>query len=288
MTDGISGGNTIGISEHDVTRVMAGDSESVRQRLVIALEQMGYRVISENPLRAQHNARGSAAYFMSANALDFQTRLEISLRSQGEGATRATFEYQVKHGAFGKGERQTLTREVEAIMALASQRAQSLDCLGCGVEVAADSRYCRKCGAPVNVTAPAELEVLRLTAGGRAGYQWTLIGVVILGLSALLPLITILRDKPMGNGVWPWIIVSALGLWSLVNGLRRTHLTLNPKQSNEELRLPNYAPATIPTPITNELSPPIVYHSITEGTTDLLPPLNAPESIPVRQPKQHS
>ncbi len=285
MTDGISSGNTTAmISEHDVTRVMAGNIESVRQRLVTALEQLGFRVMSENPLRAKHPARGGAAYYMSANALEYPTRLEISLKPQGQGATQVTFDYQVQHGAFGKGDRQTLTREAEAIVALASQRAQAMSCVGCGVEVAADSRFCRKCGAPVKVTAPAELEVMRLTAGSRAGYQWTLIGVGILILSALLPLIIALRDKPMGKGLWVWLMLNAIGLWSLGAGLRRTHLTLNPKQESDELRLP----PTIPTPITNELPQPVAYHSITEGTTDLLPALDEAEVIPVSRPKERS
>lgn len=198
MTDGINSGNAIGmVSEHDVTRVMAGHVESVRQRLAIALEQLGYRVMSESPLRARHGARGGGAYYLSANALDYPTRLEISLKPQGQGATQVTFDYQVQHGAFGKGARQTLTREAEAIIALASQRAQAMNCIGCGIEVAADTRFCRKCGAPVKPTALAELEVLRLTAGARAGYQWNLIGVVILLFAGLFPMLAALTGKPM-------------------------------------------------------------------------------------------
>lgn len=283
-----SNSNAFYISEHDVTRVMAGSAESVRQRLAVALEQMGYRVVSENPLRAKHNARGSAAYFMSANALDFPTQLAIGLKAQGQGATQVTFEYQVQHGFFGQGDRQTLTREAEAIMALASQRAQSLHCAGCRAAVAPDSRFCRKCGAPVKAAALAELEVMRLTAGSRAGYQWTLIGVVILILSALLPLITALLDKPMGKGLWIWLMLNVFGLWSLGAGLRRTHLTLNPKQNNEELQLPNHSPLNNSTPITNELPPPTAYHSITEGTTDLLPALDESEAMPAARLKEGS
>lgn len=275
------------ISEHDVTRVMAGQIESVRQRLVIALEQLGYRVMSENPLRARHNARGAAAYFMSANALEYPTRLEISLKAQGQGATQVTFDYQVQHGAFGKGDRQTLTREAEAIVALASQRAQAISCAGCGVEVAADSRFCRKCGAPVNVAAPAELEVMRLTAGARGGYQWSLIGVGILLFGTIFPLLAAVANKPMKMMV-VWMIVSAFGAWALGAGLRRTHLTLNPREEKEELRSPTHAPITIPTPITNELSQPAVYRSITEGTTDLLPVLDEAESLPVPRRKDRS
>jgi ribosomal protein L40E len=290
MTENFSGGNNAMamISEHDVTRVMAGQVESVRQRLAIALEQIGYRVMSENPLRARHAARKGAAYFMSANALEYPTRLEISLKPQGNGATQVTFDCQVQHGAFGKGDRQTLTREAEAIVALASQRAQAMNCVGCGAEVAADSRFCRKCGAPINVAAPAELEVMRLTAGTRAGYQWTWVGVAILLFAGVFPLIAALADKPMKGMVVIWAFISLFGAWALGAGLRRTHLTLNPREEKDDVRLPTYAPAAIPTPITNELSQPTVYRSITEGTTDLLPNLDENESVPLSRRRDRS
>ena len=158
-----------------------------------------------------------------------------------------------QNGAFGKGDRQTLTREAEAIIALASQRAQALNCIGCGTEVVADMRFCRKCGAPVKVTAPTEFEVLRLTAGSRAGYQWTWVGVVILLFAGMFPMLAGLAGKPM-HAMWViWAIFSPFGAWALGAGLRRTHLTLNPKEHKEELPLPAYSPNPIATPITNEL-----------------------------------
>ncbi|HEX4950777.1 MAG TPA: hypothetical protein VFZ34_29215 [Blastocatellia bacterium] len=281
MTDNFSGGNYgMGISEHDVTRVMAGQVENVRQQLITALEQLGYRVLSENPLRARHNARNGAAYYLSANALEYPTRLEISLKPQGQGATQVTFDYQVQHGAFGKGDRQTLTREAEALIALASQRAQAMSCAGCGAAVAADSRFCRKCGAPVKAAAPAEVEVMRLTAGTRGGYQWTLIGLIIFLFASVFPLFAALAGKPIGKMMVIWTIFSAFGAWALGAGLRRTHLTLNPKTDKEESALPNHAPARVSTPITNELPTQSAYRSVTEGTTDLLPPLSATPATP--------
>lgn len=289
MTDGSNSGNNsmAMISEHDVTRVMAGNIESIRPRLVMALEQLGYRVMSENPLRARHNARGAGSYFMSANALDYPTRLEIGLKPQGQGATQITFDYQVQHGAFGKGDRQTLTREAEAILALASYRAQALSCAGCGAEVATDSRFCRKCGAPIRISQPAELEVMRLTAGARAGYQWTWIGVGILLLGGLFPLLATVANKPMKMMV-VWAIVSAFGAWALGAGLRRTHLTLNPKEDKDNSPLPHYTPAAIATPITNELPRQTAYRSVTEGTTDLLPVLDEAEPVPVHRRNERS
>lgn len=288
MTDGLNSGNNAMamISEHDVTRVMAGNVESIRPRLMMALEQLGYRVTSENPLRARHSARGAASYYMSANALDYPTRLEINLKAHGQGATQVTFDYQVQHGAFSKGDRQTLTREAEAILALASHRAQTLSCGGCGAEVATDSRFCRKCGAPVRANHPAELDVMRLTAGARAGYQWTWIGIVMLLLAWLFPLLAVMKNTPKPMIVWAFL--SALGAWALGAGLRRTHLTLNPKQDAEEMRLPHHTPTSLATPITNELPPQTAYRSITEGTTELLPALEESEAVPVRRRNERS
>ena len=39
-----------GTSEHYVTRFVAGDIESVRLRLVEAVEGLGYRIITESPM----------------------------------------------------------------------------------------------------------------------------------------------------------------------------------------------------------------------------------------------
>lgn len=275
MSDGINI-PTAQLNEHDVTRVMAGNVESVRYKLASALEQMGYRVLSENPLRARHAARGAGNYLMSANVLDYTTNLEISLKPQGPGATQLIFDYQVQHGYLGKGDFRTLTREAEAIIALALQRNEVRHCPGCAVEVIADSRFCRKCGTSLVVKAPAELEVMRVTAGARAGYQWiwTGIGVTLFGL--LFPLAGLVKGNPPGILIGLGVFFAALGAWGLGAGLRRLHRTLNPKIENEEVRLPNYSPAPIAAPVTDEL--PIQYSSITEGTTNLLPEIPISDS----------
>lgn len=273
--------NQMAISEHDVTRVMAGNVENVRQQLVLALEQLGYRVLSENPLQARHGARGGGKYMMSANALDYPTRLEIHLKPQRQGATQILFDYRVQHGAFGKGDRQTLTREAEAIIAVASQQREQRQCSGCGVGVGIDSRYCRKCGTPIVTKVPAELEVLRLTAGARGGYQWMWIGVIGFLISFVFPLLYLWKGTSSGVLAVLGGIVSALSAWAIGAGLRRMHKTINPKIETEELRLPAYSVSPIAVPVTDEL--PIQYSSITEGTTNLLPDLE--EAEPNRREK---
>ncbi len=271
---GTNTAHMLGISEHTVVRVMAGDIETLRKRLCDAIEELGYRVVSENPLRAKHGARGSGTYYMSANALDYPTTLEIGFRQQSLGSTRVTFEYQVVHGQYGKGDRQTLTREAEAIIALAAQRASVTNCLACGADFLGDSRFCRRCGAPAVSAIPAELEVLRLTANVRAGHQWTAIGAVFLAIGTLLPVLSLFASNP--KGAKALLVISlffaVIGWWGVLAGFRRTHLTLNPRNSEED----NHVRSSLPSPRvpnTNELAEgsPSVAASITEATTGLLP-----------------
>lgn len=284
------------ISEHDVIRVMAGDVESARRRLIIALEEMGYRVISDDPLKARHAARGGARHYMSANVLEYPTTVEIGLKAQGATATRVTFDYQVIHGGLGEGDRQTLTREAEALVAVAATRQGQSSCVGCGAAVAADSRFCRKCGAPANISVPAELEVLRVTAGTRAGHQWNVIGSVILALTSVLPLIAVFaRDfvtNPKGTKVLMMLamVLGGLGWWTLLAGLRRTHLTLNPPDQKEDeterfLRRNSSMLNTSELPVYEES--PAERLSITEGTTDLLvEKQHEREAVPARYREQ--
>ncbi len=280
----------LGISEHHVVRVMAGEGEVLRARLADALEQLGYRVLDENPLRAKHGARGAGEYYFSANALDYPTTLDIGLKQQGMGSTRVTFDYAVVHGHFGKGDRQSLTREAEAIIALAAHRAAQTNCIICGADFVADSRFCRKCGAPTTTAAPAELEVMRLTANGRAGHQWTSIGATILAVGTILPMFmwvianfaTFTKGDKVSIGI---ALISAIfGWWALLAGIRRTHLTLNPRNAKEEdiSALPRRQ--TFSAPNTNDITlEPLraAQLSITEGTTSLLHEVARPEREPV-------
>ena len=267
------------LSEHEITRVMTGNVETVRYKLVAALEQLGYRVLSENPLRARRASRRAGNYMMSANVLDYTTNLEINLKPQGPGATQLNFYYQIEHGFLGKGDFRTVNREAEAIIAIALQRGEVRHCPGCGIEVMGDSRFCRKCGTPVVVKAPAELELMNTTAGARAGYQWIWTGIIVTVIGLLFPLAGLLKTNPPGILLGAAAFFGALGAWAIGAGLRRLHLTLNPKteMENQAPRLPVYSPVSIAAPVTDEL--PIPY-SITEGTTNLLPDLDEHEPRP--------
>jgi hypothetical protein len=130
-------------------RVLAGNSESVRSRLSAALERLGYDVIEEEPaLLARRGAKGWGRWGGSANLLDYAMTLVIRLKPVGTYATRATFDYNIKHPSVSRGEEEVLIREVEAITALASVRPADNICSACGTESRGDSRFCRQCGAP--------------------------------------------------------------------------------------------------------------------------------------------
>ena len=159
-------GNGYTVCEHSTRRVLAGDVEAARRHLVRALESLGYSVVSENPLQAR---RGRLKDIVRADFNEHSRKLAVGLRQGGAAATQVTFDFAVTHGGcMTKGDLLTLEREVDAISALASAPAAAGLCRACGTENGGDAHFCRLCGAPSAAVVPAELEVLRLTAGSRS------------------------------------------------------------------------------------------------------------------------
>ena len=175
MTDLIyspeSGVNPYHMTEHYLRKVLVGDIASVRVRLVSALERLGYDILDdeEHIIRGRRQARGWGASYSSADVLDYPMTLIVKLKQQGDLATRATFDYVVKHPSLSKGEKEILTREAEAISALATVRMADKICGACGTESTDDSRFCRRCGTKMDVER-SELEILRMSAEVRAGH----------------------------------------------------------------------------------------------------------------------
>lgn len=265
--------------EHDVTRLAVGDIESVRARLADALEERGYRVLNDNPLQAKRSARGGAATGCTNDILDFSTSVSIGLKAAGPNTTRVVFSYVVKQvytGYLSRGDRNTLTREAEAIIALTNARALPAACSVCGAEVVGSSRFCRQCGAPKSLASPAELEVLRLTAGANASYKSIAAGTFFIIAGLLLPLVLFFIDQDPVKFAKTVKFISILassaglsGLIMLLFGARRLRKLLLPSLERDAVALPSRSNPGAPD--TNSLPPSSLQSPVTEATTDLLP-----------------
>jgi hypothetical protein len=268
--------------EHDVTRIVPGEVESVRARLAGAMEDMGYSVLNENPIQARRSAKCGAQTGCSQDILDYHASLDVGLKSAGSNSTRVVFAYTIKGlytGYLTKGDRNTLTREAEAIIALAASRAGAHHCQACGAETAG-ARFCRQCGAPITASNPAEVELLRLTADANVSYKNIVAGIISIALGILLPLLIYLFKQDtmskqilmrmmtlfVGIGGGTGLIFLLMGLWRLNRVVKRES-----KQDHfpEPSRRPLAESAGVPD--TAELLPPSIQHPITEATTDLLP-----------------
>jgi len=269
--------------DQDVTRIAAGDAQSLQERLTEALERMGYRVLNENPIRARRGASGLARSGCSQDILDYRRTLDIGLKSAGATSTRVTFAYTVSGvhaGYLTKGDRNTLTREAEAILAMAQSREALSFCPVCGSEGAGGARFCRQCGAPAAASQPPELELLRLAAGANSSYKNIAGGLAFIILGALIPLLiylfkqdTISAEKTLRLTALFLTLFSGFGLGFLIAGLRRLGKMIAPKaESHETLPHPQRG---FPAPDPAALPPQSVQHSIqhpvTEATTGLLP-----------------
>lgn len=265
VTGGTGGNYTV--AEHTARRVMAGDAEAVRARLVYALESLGYTVVSENPLQAR---RAKLKNIISADFNEYARKVAVGLRQGGAAATQVTFDFAVTHnGCMTKGDRLTLEREADAVVALAQAPTAAGLCLSCGTENSEGGRFCRLCGAPNAASAPAELEVLRLTAASRAGLQ-EVVGGLLIALLALVPgLVMIMTGKPKAMNIgWGILLIGEfIGWWMMLYGVARIHRALNRRP--EAGALPASAAAPQFAPARDAALPP-AHLSVTEGTTELL------------------
>jgi len=257
------------LNDHDLSLAIPGEVESVRRRLVDALQKVGYKVLGERPLYAKRSSQGSACWDCSVNALDYPTTLTISLKQTNDVAVLATFDYEIKsYIHMTKGDRQTLACEAEAIAALATERLAISACRACGTQINDESHFCRRCGAPLVLDLP-ELEVLRLTRGSRDSYHKLFLGMISLLLTALtaLPIFVVSGTRIYAPFLWVGIPLGVYALFNLAQGLWQLHHTLNPKLlANARTK---QQPAIV-TSVTTALPPEPVSASITEGTTQLL------------------
>src|SRR5215510_8652024 len=213
------------VSDNDVTLAIPGEIASVRARLVEAIQKLGYKILGEQPIYAKRAKQGAACYDCSINVLDYSTTLTVSLKQTNDSAVLATFSYEIKsYMNMTKGDRQTLAREAEAIIALATERLAISACRSCGTQVTDESHFCRRCGAPLVLDVP-ELEILRLTRSTRSSFYNIFAGMMVM-LSALL-LVLLFFIMPGPRIYWPllWIggSLAASSLFLTLQGLWRIH-----------------------------------------------------------------
>lgn len=273
-------------ADYRVTRVVAGDAESLRPRLVEAVERLGYQVIyDEGALVARRGARGLGSSGCSVDVTEYPTELILTLKPKGASATLATFNFNVKNYYYTtKGDRATFEREAEAVVAVALSPGGAAACAACGTEMTDDSRYCRRCGAPLALAEPSELEVLRLTAGSRASQKNIVAALIALAVT-LIPALLVFSLGTSPKAARGALLVAAIGwlsaLFPLAAASWRLHKTLNPKREREtadELDAPRTARVLGAPRATNALPPRSAQASVTEGTTELL---DAREPMPV-------
>lgn len=260
-------GTTATESDHSVTLTITGDAESLRRRLVEAVQALGYTVLGEQPIYAKRSAQCGARWGCSFEALDYPTKLTLTLKQINEIAVAASFNYEIKsYRRMTKGDRRTLKLEAEAIAALASERLSISACPACGTRVTDDSHFCRRCGAPLVIDA-AELEVLRLTRKSRTSYHNLMIAVVTLFAASLflLPLFWV-GPKVFKILVLMSVVFGAFGVLALLQGVWQLHYTLNPKATKDSSARSQPAAA-----LTTALPAAPMRTSVTEGTTELFP-----------------
>jgi hypothetical protein len=272
------------ICEHETTILIVGDINTVRSSLIKALEKMEYSVIEEQPLYAKRDARNGGKNSISTNILDYTTKLHIGLKSSGDNSVVASFNYNVKHPYTGEADRQTLSREAEAICALARVADRPANCSVCGLEFTSDSRFCRKCGSPLKAAEPAELEVLRLTARALAAYESVRFGLLFVVLSLLcfiIPLIPGLILKPkLLTALHVMGLILASSCLLLANGWRHLRNFFKPGKERERLESRGQISLSQKTgPLYIQEAPP----SVTERTTNLLDKSRNRERVPIRR-----
>jgi hypothetical protein len=272
-------------------RTLTGDVNAVRVRLAAALERLGYDVIEDDPvLRGRRGAKGWGTWYGSADVLDYATTLVIRLKPAGPHATRATFDYAIKHPWLSAGEKAVLTHEAEAITSLATMRASDRVCAACGTEATEDSLFCRGCGAPLS-SEQAELEVFRMVAQTRAGHT-SVVTSAILALSTLAVtifafIVTAIKGTLTTKAFLSlFILTSIVALCNLFVSScawKRLNLALRTKRvERQSLRLDNAQQMADAVPAA--LPPKTAAGYVTEGTTELFEtPKRERERVPINE-----
>lgn len=262
-------------TELHVKKVLAGSADNVRLQLIDAVETLGYDVFEDEPnILAKRAAKGWGAF--STNVLDDATTLRINLKAVSETSTRVIFDYTLKRTYMPRGDRAIVLQEAETIAAISKMQPIERMCSLCETESTDDSKFCRKCGAPLT-SERTELEVLRIMGETRAAKSSVVTSSLMTSISAVAMLILFLLNnasliKPKlfvflmiigGAGFLAGLIINFFG-WN------RLKMALNKPETQPD-RVPRNAPKTIESVRKKELPEMrTAPASVTEGTTNLL------------------
>lgn len=283
--------------EHQFKRTIPGNIETVRKRICDVLEDLGYAVLGDNPIHGKRRRRAGVwtrweesrqlmkswqsspwrwnRNLWKASVLESQAQLTIALKPISDASTLATFDYEVEY-LFSKGDRRTLEREADAIIALVTQPPGRSICKACGIENDSGKKFCRACGTPVGQQpALAEFELMRMSADASAAHIETKVALWI-QIVVLAFALSMIFFGPRGMVGLGWGIfgvgelVVILVLLQAIHHLRSAVLT--PSADTEaEVRetkvreTKQHARSLPPQPF-----------SVTEGTTELIDSAKAP------------
>jgi hypothetical protein len=248
--------------EHQFRKVIPGDIETVRKRVADVLEDFGYAVLGDNPIQGK---RRRSRTVLTATVLEYQTEITIALKPISAASTLATFDYGVEY-LFLKGDRKTLEREADAIIAMATTAADATVCPSCRTENSGGVRFCRVCGVPVaRRDLPAELEVMRMSAFASAAHLETIsaLALQLLTLAIAIPMILFGTREVIQLGWGLLALGEILVLVILTQAIRRLKTTLTPAVSDrpELSRRIDVDERAVLSPLSQ---------SVTEGTTELI------------------
>ncbi|MDH3492948.1 MAG: hypothetical protein OEM82_05315 [Acidobacteriota bacterium] len=273
-------------SEIYVKKVILGNKDIVRQRLMDAVESLGYDIVEDEPhIVARRGAKGWGT--VSANILDVPMTLTLRLKAVSENSTGATFDYLIKHNFFLEGDKRVILQEARTIAAISKAQAIEKLCSICETESTDDSKFCRKCGAPLT-SEQAELEVLRMMSETRAAKASISVSSLMTPISAIVIILAfILNNADLINPKLFAVLLVFGGLSFLFGivlsffGWGRLKEALN-RPATESAHIPRHIPESLETGEFRELPPRTsVPASVTEGTTNLLD-----EKAPERREKE--
>lgn len=278
MTNINSGINSIEqTTELYVKKVLAGNIKTVRLQVINSMESLGYDIIEEEPnILGRRGAKGWGTWYGSADVLDYPMNLTVRLKSLSETSTRVTFDYLIKHAWLNKGEKSIVVQEAKTIAETSKTHAVEKMCSVCETESTDDSKFCRRCGAPLT-NEQAELEVLRMMAETRAAKTSVVgaaiaapIAVILMAVILILSLLKMLDPEALIGllSISGGLVIIAM--FSSFFGWNRLKRALEKPEIQTHHIPTRQIPESIETGEFEELPPHQPVASITEGTTNLL------------------